>query len=139
MSSGRSCALFFLIALAGCGGGDAPLPSEIEAKTALTTALDLWKAGKPAAELTALKPSIQAVDQDWVSGKILENYTIGEEIPGTGNKTIAVSLTIKGSSSPLSVHYMIFGKDPVRVYRDVDFERMSNMDNNPTPAKKPRR
>jgi hypothetical protein len=139
MSSGRLCALLLLIALAGCGGGDAPLPSEIEAKTALSTALDLWKAGKPASELSASKPSIQAVDQDWASGKILENYIVGEEIPGTGNKTFAVSLTLKGSSSPLSVQYMVFGKDPVRVYRDVDFERMSNMDNNPVPAKKPRR
>jgi hypothetical protein len=139
MSAGRSCAVFLLVVLGGCGGGDAPLPSEIEAKTALTSALDLWKAGKPASELAASKPSIQAVDQDWTSGKILENYTVGAEIPGTGNKTFAVSLTLKGSSSPLAVQYMVFGKDPVRVYRDVDFERMSNMENNPTPAKKPKR
>ena len=138
MFRGRLCALFFLIALAGCGGGDAPLPSEVEAKTALSSALDLWKAGKPASELSAQKPSIQAVDQDWASGKVLENYSIGEEVPSSGNKTFAVTLTFKGATGPNSVQYMVFGKDPVHVYRDVDFARMSNMENNPATAKNPR-
>lgn len=132
----RACAVVLLVATAGCGSSNAPLPSEAEAKAALTTALDTWKNGKSASELVSATPPVQAVDQDWVAGKILESYTIGEESPGAaGNKTFSVTLTIKGSSGPNSVKYMVFGKEPVRVYRDVDFERMSNMENNPAPAK----
>ncbi len=136
MSRGRSCAVFFLMTMAGCGTSNAPLPSESEAKAALTSALDTWKSGKPVAELATAKPPVQAVDADWVAGRILESYTIGDgSSGGEGNKTFSVTLKIKGSNAPSTVKYMIFGKDPVRVYRDLDFERMSNMENNPTPEK----
>jgi hypothetical protein len=34
---------------------------------------------------------------------------------------------------------MVFGIDPVRIYRDEDFTRAMKMDNNPSPSKKRQR
>lgn len=138
MPRGRFCALLGLVAVFGCGPGDAPILSAADAKTALASTLDTWKAGKPASELATAKPPIQAVDSDWTAGKVLESYTIGAESEGAGNKTFSVTLNFKGASSASDVKYMVFGTDQVRVYRDIDFERMANMENNP-PAPKAKR
>jgi hypothetical protein len=130
--------LLFLIApglLAGCGGGSAPLPSTPLARQALQTSLDAWKAGKPASSLTNEKPGIEAVDFEWKSGKVLSEYTLGEEIPGQGTQTVSVSLTLQGEPAAKTVQYMILGLDPVRIFRDEDYNRAMNMDNAPTPTK----
>jgi hypothetical protein len=131
----RLLTVILLAALAGCGGGNAPLPSASEARTALQAALDAWKDGKPASSLAESKPPVEAVDHDWVAGKALESFVIGEETSGDGNKTFATSITLKGSTAPQDVRYMIFGRQPIHVYRDEDFSRMSNMENNPAPPK----
>jgi hypothetical protein len=127
--------LLALAATSGCGGGAASLPSGSEARNALQTALDAWKDGKPASALVEGKPPVQAVDHDWVAGKGLDAYVIGDEQSGDGNKTFTVSITLKGSSAPSDVRYMIFGRDPIRVYRDDDFTRMTNMEDNPAQPK----
>lgn len=126
--------LLALAAASGCGGGSATLPSSTESKTALQNALEAWKTGTPASALAESKPSIQAVDHEWAAGKRLDAYAIGAEEPGDGHKTFAVSISLKGSSSPTDVRYMIFGHNPIRVYRDDDFTRMANMEDNPTQA-----
>ena len=125
---------FFLIALAalaGCGGGSAPLPSTVVARQALQTSLDAWKAGKPPSSLNGEKPGIEAVDFEWKAGKVLSNYTLGEEAPGQGVQTLSASLTIKGEPGPKEVKYMILGLDPMRIFRDEDYNRAMNMDNSP--------
>ena len=127
--------LLALAATSGCGGGNAPLPSGSEARTALQTALDAWKDGKSASSLVDGKPTVQAVDHDWAAGLALDAYVIGDEQSGDGNKTFTVSITLKGSSAPTDARYMIFGRDPIRVYRDDDFTRMANMEDNPTSSK----
>ena len=136
--------LSILIALAGltgpgCGGGSAPLPSHDAARKALTGSLEAWKAGKPASTLAAEKPSIEAVDFEWKAGKILTDFTLGDESPGQGTQTLGATLTLKGEKAPKAVQYMILGLDPVRIYRDEDFRRALNMDNAPGPAAKSRR
>ena len=130
--------LLVLAAVSGCGSGNAPLPSASEAKAALQAALDAWKEGKPASSLVEAKPSIQAVDHDWTVGKVLDAYVIGDEQAGEGSKTFPVTLTLKGASGPVDVRYMIFGRSPIHVYRDEDFQRMANMEDNPAPPKPPR-
>ena len=131
----RLTLVLLALAASGCGGGSAPLPSSTEARTALQTALDAWNTGTPASALVEGKPSLQAVDHEWASGKGLDSYVIGDEQSGDGNKTFTVSITLKGSSSPIDVRYMIFGRNPIRVYRDDDFTRMANMEDNPTQPK----
>ena len=89
--------------LAGCGGGSAPLPSNVEARKALQASLDAWKAGKPASSLAGEKPSIETVDYEWNAGKVLSDYNLGQEAPGQGVQTFAASLTIKGEPGPKDV------------------------------------
>src|SRR3954447_16569838 len=115
-------------ALAGCWGGSAPLASADAARRALQESLDAWKAGRPASSLLAEKPSIEAVDFEWKAGRVLTDYTLGDEAPGQGTRTFSATLTLKGGPAPKAVRYMVLGLDPVRIYRDEDFNRAMNMD-----------
>jgi hypothetical protein len=132
----------FLITLAtlnGCGGGSAPLPSTVQARQALQSSLDAWKAGKPATAMAGEKPSIEIVDFEWKAGKVLSDYTLGQDSPGQGVQTLSASLTIKGESGPKEVKYMVLGLEPMRIFRDEDYNRAMNMDNAPASEKKTRR
>jgi hypothetical protein len=127
-----------LAALAGCRGGSASLPSTDVSRQALQVSLDAWKAGKTTASLASGKPCIEPVDFEWKAGKILTDFTIGEHSPGEGTQTLSASLTLKGEPGPKEVKYMVLGVDPVRIFRDEDYNRAMNMDNAPSTAK-PRR
>jgi hypothetical protein len=135
----RALSLITLAALAGCGGGSAPLPSTVEARQALRTSLDAWKAGRAASSLVKEKPGIEVVDFEWKAGKVLSDYSLGQEAPGQGVQTLSASLTIKGEPGPKEVKYMVLGLDPTRIFRDEDYNRAMNMDDAPAPAKKGRR
>jgi hypothetical protein len=135
----RALFLIALAALAGCGGGSAPLPSTALARQALQTSLDAWKAGKPASSLVGEKPSVEIVDFEWKAGKVLSDYSLGQEAPGQGVQTLSASLTLKGESGPKEVKYMVLGLEPMRIFRDEDYNRAMNMDNSPAPANKTRR
>jgi hypothetical protein len=124
-----------LLALAGCGGGSAPLPTSTAARQALTLALDTWKAGKPVASMADNKPRIEVVDSEWRAGEVLASYTLGADSPGQGTQAIAASLILKGRP-PEDVTYMVFGINPIQIYREEDFTRAMNMENNPSPTKK---
>lgn len=126
-------------ALVGCGQGSAPIPSAVEGREALRASLDAWKAGKPASSLAGGKPSIEAVDFEWKAGKVLSDYALGAEASGQGTQTFAATLTLKGQPTPKAVQYMVLGLDPIRIYRDEDFNRALNMDNAPAPPPRPRR
>jgi hypothetical protein len=135
----------FLVAAtfaAGCGiegKSGAPMPTGTEARQALEKALDTWKAGKSPASIADQAPKIDVVDYQWKAGDVLESYSIVAEKQGEGNKTFGVKLTLKKPPGSKDVEYMILGKDPVRIYRDEDFTRMLNMDNNPGAGSKSRR
>jgi hypothetical protein len=135
----RALFLITLAALAGCGGGSAPLPSTDQARQALQTSLDAWKAGKPASSMAGEKPSIEIVDFEWKAGKVLSDYSLGQDSPGQGVQTLSASLTIKGESSPKEVKYMVLGLEPMRIFRDEDYNRAMNMDNAPASENKTRR
>jgi len=134
-----SLILIALTALAGCGGGSAPLPSSAAAREALRASLAAWKAGKPAASLLAGRPAIEAVDFEWKAGKILSDFRVGDEAPGEGVQTLSATLTFKGEPGPKPARYMVLGLDPVRIFRDEDYQRAMNMDNSPTPTRKAKR
>ena len=137
----RVHALTFLatLALAGCGGGGAPLAPMDVARRALLTSLEAWKAGKPPRSLADQKPVIETIDFEWKAGKILSDFALGDEAPGEGVQVVSATLTIKGEPRPKVAKYMILGLDPVRIFRDEDYNRAMNMDNAPTPTEKIRR
>lgn len=130
------------IVAAGCGfegKTGAPMPTGVEARQALEKALDTWKAGKSPGSIADQAPKIDIVDYQWKAGDVLESYSIVNEKQGEGNKTFGVKLTLKKPPGSKDVEYMVLGKDPVRIYRDEDFTRMLNMDNNPGGSRSRRR
>jgi hypothetical protein len=131
----RTWFVIALVSLAGCGGDSAPLPSIASARQALRVALDGWQAGKPASSLAEHEPKIEVVDFEWRAGETLASYSLGADAPGQGTQIFTVSLTLKGQPSK-EVKYMVLGINPLRIYRDEDFTRAMNMENNPSPSKK---
>ena len=126
----RIAALVLLtIGLFGCGGQSVSnyRPQGGSAKAALTTALDAWKSGreKPGT-LDGQKPALQVLDSIWESGRKLKEFQIGDEQPSADGPTrFSVQLTFDGEPATEKAEYVVFGKDPLWVARDKDYQRMS--------------
>jgi hypothetical protein len=125
--------------VAGCDGARAYTPDSGFARKALESALSAWQNGSKPEQLAAATPSVNALDFQWQGGQALESFEVSKEEAGEGaTKRFAVSLKLKPKSasdkkaaSPVDVHYIVVGRDPVWVYRDEDYTRLLNMDNNP--------
>lgn len=117
--------------LSGCGGGGGSVasyqPTGTTAKAALTTALDTWKSGreKPGT-IESSKPAVQVQDQVWDAGRKLKEFQIGDETPSTDGPTrFKVKLTFNGGDPATEeAEYVVFGKDPLWVCRDKDYQKM---------------
>jgi hypothetical protein len=108
---------------AGCGGSK-HVPASTSAQKALEASLLAWKEGKPVGQIDGVKPVVQAEDNDWRAKKKLAAFEIvGEEPnqPPDAPRRFNVKLTLDGSP-PLKTVYVVFGNDPVFVYRDKDYE-----------------
>ena len=120
------------LSLSGCGSGGSSVssyqPTGTSAKAALATALDAWKSGreKPGA-IESSKPVVQVQDQVWDSGRKLKEYQIGDETSVVGEPTrFKVKLTFDGGDpAHEDAEYVVFGKDPLHVFRDKDYQKMS--------------
>lgn len=118
------------LSLSGCGGGGSVSsyhPTGTSAKAALTTALDSWKSGreKPGT-IESSKPTVEVQDQIWDSGRKLKEFQIGDETPSTEGPTrFKVKLTFdSGDPASEEAEYFVFGKDPLWVCRDKDYQKM---------------
>lgn len=103
-------------------------PTGQTAKDALTKALEAWKSGReqPGA-IESGKPTVQVQDQVWNSGRKLKDFRIGEEKRvADGPTRFAVTLTFDGGDPPTEdAEYLVFGKDPLWVYRDKDYQKLT--------------
>jgi hypothetical protein len=118
--------------LTGCGASSARFkPTSDEARSSLETALTAWRDGKPYGSVVATPP-IQVGDSAWQAGDQVESFEIGEELDdGDGTKQFVVAIKMKKPPGNQSVRYYVHGRDPVWIYREEDYKRMLNMDNNP--------
>jgi hypothetical protein len=132
---GLVTALPFVSLMTGCGSSLARYtPTEAEARTSLELSLTAWRDGKPYGPIEA-NPPVHIADSAWQAGQQVESFSIGEEQDdGDGTKQFVVALKMKKPPGDVSVRYFVHGRDPVRVYREEDYKRMVNMDNNPEPA-----
>ena len=128
-----------LLALIAPACGPSTNPSADAARTALATALDAWRDGKRPADLAGITPPVQVIDTVWVGGRELASYQIVGETPSESDKRFVVKLTYAAPPAMAEVVYIMVGSQPVSVFRDEDYARSMNMDNNPTPKKKRRR
>jgi hypothetical protein len=124
--------------LAGCDSGyERYTPSSNEARASLEAALSTWREGKLPTDVD-VKPPVRVNDSIWSSGQQIESFSIGDEQDvGDGTKQFVVKLVTKPKKAEQEVKYIVHGRDPVYVYREDDYMRLVNMDNNPVtrPAK----
>ena len=122
--------------LTGCGASSARFkPTTDEARSSLEAALTAWRDGKPYGSVVATPP-IQVGDSAWQAGDQVESFEIGEELDDDGTKQFVVAFKMKKPPGNQSVRYYVHGRDPVWIYREEDYKRMLNMDNNPVTTSK---
>src|SRR5262249_62349763 len=114
------------LALAGCpnSGEQKFIPSEATARQALETAMNAWKGGqaKPG-KLSMGSVGVQVVDSAWDSGQKLSDFEIVSEESGDGPRWFTVKLTLARGTQ--TVKYVVLGKDPVWVYGEADYKKLS--------------
>lgn len=118
-----------LLAAAGCSSGKQVsdfTPPEANARKALEAALNHWKGGGQPGDVPGTSPLVQVTDSKWKAGQQLTAYEItGEEpVAGAGPRMFKVRLT-PGKGEPVDTKYAVIGIDPLLVYRDEDFQKLS--------------
>jgi hypothetical protein len=78
------------------------------------------------------------IDSAWQGGQQIESFLIGDaQDAGDGTMQFAVKLVTKPKGTEQEVKFVVHGRDPVYVFREEDYQRTLNMDNNPvTPPPK---
>jgi hypothetical protein len=110
-------------------------PKGNEARVALEAVLSAWRDGRPYDKLEST-PVVRVIDSAWRDGQSLESFEIlTEEQSDDGNKVFSVKLSPKKPAQEQQVVYLVHGKGPIWVYREDDYNRMLQMDDNPTKTK----
>ena len=117
----------FLLLAAGCGsgGGEAKfIPPQGLAREALDAALTRWRDGQPKPAAFALgKTTVEVVDQAWAGGLKLQAFEIVAEEPSDGPRLFSVKLTT--ARGPPTGQYYVIGQDPLWVYGEADYKKLS--------------
>lgn len=126
-----------LIIFAGlCCGRPNMNPSADRARGALEASLNAWREGKKPGNVAGTDPPVQVVDNEWTNGRKLAAFEVLREQPSELDKRFAVKLTYKTPDVAVEAVYVILGVSPIAVFREEDYARILNMDNNPIPKKK---
>jgi len=100
-------------------------PSE-KARQALEAALNHWQGGHPPGTVPGTNPPLEVVDSKWKAGQKLTSYEIIGEESGTEPRFFKVRLT-PTQGAAIEVKYAVFGIDPLYVYREEDYQKLSGM------------
>jgi hypothetical protein len=117
---------------ASCGTQQAPITPADTAQAALEAALGAWREGRAPNALMNTQPPILVADSEWTGGRKLTEYRIVREDPSPSDRRFTVALRYEGTDSDSEVPYIVIGTDPVSVFREDDYQRALNMDNNPS-------
>lgn len=120
------------IVLPACSKPVNPVPKAEIARAALETSLTAWRDGKKPTETAKNDPPVQSMDSDWNNGKKLGSFEILREEPSETDKRFVVKLKYASPPSESEVTYVVLATQPVAVFREDDYTRTMNMDNNPT-------
>lgn len=133
----RLTLLSAIVLTAGCGGPSRSA-SHTGGSASLVSALDAWKSGAACGPIEGPPPPVFAVDAAWQAGRKLSSYEVLGPVEGTDPPRFRVRLETIPVAAGGEVEYVLVGSDPIYVYRADDYERMMNMDNNPTARPKRR-
>lgn len=115
--------------LVGCDKGHKAsdfTPDENKAKTTLESALNHWKNGGSTGTIADTSPSIEVIDTKWKAGQKIKGFEITAEEPfsGTGARIFKVRLELTSGKSE-DTKYAVLGINPVLIYRDEDYQKLS--------------
>ena len=137
--SALGAALAILLVGSSCGGPNMN-PQSDRARTALEASLNAWRDGKKPGNIEGTDPPVQAIDNDWTNGRKLASFEILREEASESDKRFVVKLTYATPPAAAAESvYIVVGVSPIAVFREEDYNRTMNMDNNPTPTKKKKR
>lgn len=120
--------LVLTVVLAGCGKQSSQakyIPSSSNAREALRAALESWKKGDGNNDIETPKTVVRMVDARWRDRKRLESYEILEEVKNPEHPEFKVKMQVKGLPEE-TISYVVFGLDPLLVYRDEDYKQFQN-------------
>lgn len=122
-------AVMAVLVLGGCGQSKKWSdyhPKEPQARKALETALNAWKNDQPMTRITGVKPAVDVQDFQWGDGEKLADFEVLKNEGGSeGPQWYEVKLTLKDSGKEETVKYAVFGIDPLMVYREEDYNKLS--------------
>lgn len=134
-------ALVLAALAAGCGSpspaGDGPtVPPVAVARAALDAALDDWRNDQPT--MRDGSPKLGLVDGDRIAGRrLLGHEVLGQVDLGVGRGfTVRLSLAAEeGGDEPVELfaRYVVFGIDPIWVFRLEDYERIAHWEHQMAP------
>jgi hypothetical protein len=128
-------ALAILLVGSSCGGPNMN-PAADRARTALEASLTAWREGKKPGSIEGTDPPVQAIDNEWTNGRKLAAFEILGEEASDSDKRFKVKLTYATPTAEAQSVYVVVGASPIAVFREEDYVRTMNMDNNPTPTTK---
>jgi hypothetical protein len=132
-------ALAVLLVGSSCGGPNMN-PQADRARSALEASLNAWRDGKKPGNIEGTDPPVQAIDNDWTNGRKLSAFEILREEASESDKRFVVKLTYATPPAAAAESvYIVVGVSPIAVFREEDYNRTMNMDNNPTQTKKKKR
>jgi hypothetical protein len=111
----------FAALAAGCGHNEIrPTGDAAGVRSAVTQALDAWKAGQSPEELKVVAPVVFINDEDWRAGRRLTGYEVLEEPQQNGSHwRTYVKLLLAGEGSPQAktVCYAVTPGSPSSIIR----------------------
>jgi hypothetical protein len=102
------------------------IPPSDKARQALEAALNHWQGGHPPGKVPGTNPPVDVQDFKWKAGQKLKSYEILGEESGPEQRFFRVRLTL-AEGAPIEVKYMVLGIDPLLVYREEDYQKLSGM------------
>jgi hypothetical protein len=112
----------------GCSGVPSTerfVPATDTARQALEEALRSWQEGQPPGSLDGrTNPQVIVVDTCRRPQQTLDRFTILGEAPGEGPRCFAVRLRLLNPEETQRLRFVVFGVDPLWVYRYEDYEMM---------------
>jgi hypothetical protein len=100
-------------------------PSADQAQAALEAALRSWQDGKPAGKINGCSnPEVFLIDNCRRPEQTLERFTILGEAAGEGPRCFAVRVRVGNPVEEQRLRFVVFGIDPLWVYRYEDYEMM---------------
>lgn len=120
-----------IAAAVGCSAGNKAedfTPPTANARKALEAALTHWQGGGQPGAVPNTSPVVEVTDSKWKSGQKLKSFEItGDEPPaGVGPRFFTVKL-IPPTGATVETKYAVLGIDPLLVYRDEDYQKLSGM------------